>query len=121
MRVELLPDLVPDVENLLKRCLAQEVELYLLNAEGKKCDLCPFRAFSRVGRVQGHLKYHNVKNMYVASLRSPQLNVIRALFDHRRTLTCLDSIELLSLENLIFIIVFFFLPVIKAFTMFAEK
>ena len=92
VRVELLPELVPDVENLLKRCLAQEVELYLSNAEGKKCQLCPFRAFSRVGRVQGHLmKYHNVKNMYVASLPSPQLNVIRALFDHRRTLSCLDS------------------------------
>ena len=56
VRVEFLPELVPDVENLLKRCLAQEVELYLSNAQGKKCELCPFRAFSRVGRVQGHLQ-----------------------------------------------------------------
>ena len=36
MRVALLPELVPDAENLLKRCLTQDIELYLSNAQGKK-------------------------------------------------------------------------------------
>ena len=87
--VDLLPEVKPDVENMLKKCLAQEVELYKMNVQGRKCKLCPFRTFERSNRLHAHLKYHNVNNMYVARLQSPQLNVIRALFDHRRTVRCL--------------------------------
>ena len=91
VNVDLLPELVPDVESLLVKKLVQELELYKSSALGRKCELCPFREFSRLGRVQRHLKYHQAKNNYVASSRSAQWNVIRALFDHRRSVMCVDS------------------------------
>ena len=90
--VDLLPNVKPDVENMLKNCLAQEVELYMTNVQGRKCKLCPFRTFKRSDRLHAHLAYHNENNMYVARLQSSQLNVICALFDHRRTVSCLKPL-----------------------------
>ena len=70
VNVDLLPELVPDVKSLLVKKLVQELELYKSSALGRKCELCPFREFSRLGRVQSHLKYHQAKHNYVASARS---------------------------------------------------
>ena len=72
----LIPALSPDVEDQLKFSLANEVKLYTTNAHGKKCRLCPFRTFDRFSRLQNHLKYQCVKNMYMADIQSPQLLVI---------------------------------------------
>ena len=91
VNVYLLPELVPDVESLLAKKLVQELELYKSSALGRKCELCPFREISRLERVQRHLKYHQAKKNYVASARSAQWNVIRALFDHRRSVMCVDA------------------------------
>ena len=82
VNVDLLPELVHNVERLLVKKLVQEVELYKSSALRRKYELCPFREFSRLGRVQSHLKHHKAKNIYVTSSRSAQWNVIRALFDH---------------------------------------
>ena len=79
----LIPDLSPNVEDQLLRCLATEVENYLKNITGKKCFLCPFRVLSRKFYLQRHLMYHCKENFYVADIRSPQLNIIRAIFDRR--------------------------------------
>ena len=67
--VDLLPDVKPDVENMLKKCLAQEVELYKMNVQGRKCKLCPFRTFERSNRLHAHLKYHNVNSSTCAIYR----------------------------------------------------
>ena len=75
------------MEKKLKECLAKEVDLYLLSGVSNKCYLCPFREFKRAGRLQNHLKFHCEKNMYLADIRSPQLNVIRALFDRNCSLS----------------------------------
>ena len=81
--VDLIPDLSPNVEDELLRCLAREVEIYSKNITGTKCLLCPFRVLSRSIYLQRHLAYHCKENMYVADIRSPQLNVIRVIFDQR--------------------------------------
>ena len=86
-RVDLLPDQTPDVEELLKRCLKQEVSIYMSNLHGLRCHLCPFRAFRRTEYLHTHLKYHKDENMYLANIRSPQLNVIRAMFDYQRSVS----------------------------------
>ena len=44
VRVTLLPELVPDAENLLKRCLTQEIELYLSNAQSIKMSTMLFQS-----------------------------------------------------------------------------
>ena len=66
--------------------------MYMKHFHGKKCELCPFRAFKRTLSFHGHLKYHKEENMYLADIRSPQLNVIRALFDYRRSVSCLKPL-----------------------------
>ena len=81
--VDRIPNLIPNVEGILLRCLAIEVVIYSKNITGTKCILCPFRVLSRSFYLRRHLTYHCEKNMYVADIRSPQLNVIRAIFDQR--------------------------------------
>ena len=81
--IDLIPNLSPNVEDDLLRCLAREVEIYSTNISGTKCLLCPFRVLSRSFYLRRHLAYHCKENMYVADIRSPQLNVIRAIFDQR--------------------------------------
>lgn len=87
--VELIPSLSPNVEDQLLRCLGKEVEIYSKKISGTKCFLCPFRVLSRSFYLRRHLMYHCKKNMYVADIRSPQLNVIRAIFDQRLITTAL--------------------------------
>ena len=41
--------------------------------------------------MANHLKRHNSEHMYTAASRSPQIAVIRALFDYRRSLGCLQQ------------------------------
>ena len=43
LEVDLLPELAPDVEALLRKCLQEEAEIYVTTKPGTKCDLCPFR------------------------------------------------------------------------------
>ena len=38
---------------------------------------------SRKFYLRSHLMYHCKENFYVADIRSPQLNIIRAIFDRR--------------------------------------
>ena len=64
------------------KTLAKEVEIYSKNLHGLKCLLCPFRAFQRFSRLKKHVKYHSMKNMYLADIRSPQRAVVRALYDY---------------------------------------
>lgn len=46
-----------------------------------RCPLCPFRLFSRPGRVTEHVrKYHNLKRQFCCS-GTKQVRVIQALFD----------------------------------------
>ena len=92
LEVVLLPELTPDVEALLKKCLQEEVEMYVTTKPGTNCDLCPFRILSHRKHMANHLKRHNSEHMYTASLRSPQVNVIRALYDYRRSLGCLQPL-----------------------------
>ena len=80
---DLLPGLRPNVEDQLLRCLAREVEIYSKDFKGTRCFLCPFRVLSRSSYLRRHLSYHCKENMYLADKRSPQLYVIRAIFDHR--------------------------------------
>ena len=98
---KLIPDLCPKVEEDLLKCLATEVEIYSNNVVGKKCLLCPFRVLSRASYLRRHLAYHSETNMYVADRRSPQLTVIRAIFDRRRAIFPLsndvcDTLDLLK-------------------------
>ena len=95
-----IPDLSPKVEEDLLRCLATEVDMYSKNIQGKKCLLCPFRVLSRAFYLRRHLAYHSLKNMYVADRRSPQLNVIRAIYDRRRAIFPI-SIEVCDTPNLL--------------------
>ena len=84
---ELIPEISPNVEDKLIICLAKEVQLYTKSMKGTKCLLCPFRVLSRFSYLRRHLQYHCRENMFVASLRSSQLNVIRAIFNRRLAIT----------------------------------
>ena len=84
---ELIPEVSPNVESKLIICLAKEVKLYTRSIKGTKCKLCPFRVLSRFSYLRRHLQYHCRENMYVANLRSSQLNVVRAIFNRRLAIT----------------------------------
>ena len=92
LRLDQIPEKNPDVEDILKRLLKREVSKYMKHFHGKKCELCPFRVFKRTISLRAHLEYHKEENMYLADIRSPQLNVIRALFDYRRSVSCLQPL-----------------------------
>ena len=79
---KLIQAVSPNVEDHLMKTLAKEVEIYSKNLHGLKCLLCPFRAFQRFSRLKKHVKYHSMKNMYLADIRSPQRAVVRALYDY---------------------------------------
>ena len=81
MRGDLIPAVSPNVHDHLMECLRIEVDLYLTNIQGGKCILCPFRSFNRLCRLKKHTTHHSMENMYMADIRSPQLHVIRALYD----------------------------------------
>ena len=83
---ELIPEVSPNVEGKIIISLAKEVKLYTKSIKGTKCKLCPFRVLSRFSYLRRHLQYHCKENMYVASLRSSQLNVVRA-FNRRLAIT----------------------------------
>ena len=83
---ELIPEVSPNLEGKIIICLAKEVKLYTKSIKGTKCKLCPFRVLSRFSYLRRHLQYHCKENMYVASLRSSQLNVVRA-FNRRLAIT----------------------------------
>ena len=78
-----IPAVSPNVEQLLMTLLAKEVESYFATTLGKRCLLCPFRAFDRTGRLKAHKSDHCAKNKYVADGRSHQLAVVRAMYDHQ--------------------------------------
>ena len=63
--------------------LAMEVDSYFETIQGKKCFLCPFRAFDRTSRLKAHKARHCAKNKYVADGRSHQLAVVRAMYDQQ--------------------------------------
>ena len=60
---DLIPPISPNVEDHLMQGLADEVELFSKNLHGKKCLLCPFRAFNRNSHLKKHIKHHSMKNM----------------------------------------------------------
>lgn len=83
--------------------LAKEVESYFAIIQGKRCLLCPFRAFDKTGRHKAHQSNHCSKNKYVADGRSHQLAVVWALYDHHLCIAPLipfnaSSITLLALS-----------------------
>ena len=82
INVDSLPDINPLAEEKLMLCLKKEVELYTANINGTKCQLCPFRTFSKLTYLKDHLKYHCSKNMYIADVRSKQRLVLRAYYDY---------------------------------------
>ena len=82
INVASIPAVSPNVEQLLMTLLAKEVESYFATTLGKRCLLCPFRAFDRTGRLKAHKSHHCAKNKYVADDRTHQLAVVRALYDH---------------------------------------
>ena len=93
---ESIPPVCPNVHDHLMECLRIEVDLYLTNIQGTKCLLCPFRSFDRLSRLKKHAIHHSMKNMYMADLRSPQLYVIRALYDQ-----CQSTVPIsLEVDNL---------------------
>ena len=61
--------------------------MYMNDVPGKKYELCPFRAFIRKSFIHAHLKNHKSENICLADIRSPQLNLIRALYDYRRSVS----------------------------------
>ena len=101
--VLLIPETNSNVEDRLSKTLAREVEIYSNNLTGTKCFLCPFRVLSRFSSLRNHLKYHTIKSSYIADIRSPQLNVVRAIFDYRLAIDPIsnedvDTPDLLSLS-----------------------
>ena len=87
----LIPNPNPNVEDRLLKTLAREVDIYSKNFRGTKCLLCPFRMLSRPSYLLKHLKYHCIKSTYIADIRSPQLNVIRSIFDHRLSVSPISN------------------------------
>ena len=79
--VLLIPETNSNVEDRLLKTLAREVEIYSNNLTGTKCFLCPFRVLSRFSSLRNHLKNHYKKSSYIADIRSPQMNVVRTIFD----------------------------------------
>ena len=96
---ELIPEVSPNVEGKIIISLAKEVKLYTKSIKGTKCKLCPFRVLSRFSYLRRHLQYHCKENMYVASLRSSQLNVVRAF--NRRLAIAPISIDVNLKQNLL--------------------
>ena len=74
-------------------CLKKEVAAYTESVKGTRCLLCPFRSFSRLRNLKAHLKHHSFKNMYLADVRSPQRQVVRAYFDYSRSVTPVAAME----------------------------
>ena len=95
-----IPELSPCVEDTLMQCLANEVQLYSTTLRGMKCQLCPFRSFDRLSRLQNHMKYHCAKNIYMANVKSPQRMVIRAYFDYIVSTGPILSIDFEKMELL---------------------
>ena len=83
INVDNIPALSPNVEQHLMLLLAEEVDSYFATIQGKKCLLCPFRAFDRTSRLKAHKAHHCAKNKYVADGRSHQLAVVRAMYDQQ--------------------------------------
>ena len=77
-----MPMLNPNVEETLMQMLKNEVVEYSNSVKGTKCLLCPFRVLSSLRYLRKHLAHHCEKNMFIASRRSPQRIVIRAIFDY---------------------------------------
>ena len=97
INVDSIPAVSPEVEQLLMTLLAKEVESYFATIQGKRCLLCPFRAFDRTGRLKAHKSHRCSKNKYVADGRSHQLAVVRALYDHHISIAPLVPFHALSI------------------------
>ena len=83
INVDNIPSVSPHVEQRLLLLLAEEVNSYFATIQGKRCLLCPFRAFDRTSRLRAHKANLRAKNKYVADGRSHQLVVVRAMYDHQ--------------------------------------
>ena len=83
INVDNIPALSLNVEQHLMLLLSKEVDSYFATTRGKKCLLCPFRAFDRTSRLKAHKARHCADNKYVADSRSHQLAVVQALYDHQ--------------------------------------
>ena len=81
-KVETIPDEKPNVTDILSLLLSNEVAAYTKTVQGIRCELCPYRTFTRFSLLKDHLKHHCAANMYMASPRSPQLAVVRAYFNY---------------------------------------
>ena len=77
-----MPMLNPNVEKTLMQLLKNEVDEYSNSLQGTKCLLCPFRILSSLHYLKKHVVNHCDKNMFIASRRSPQRAVVRAVFDY---------------------------------------